>query len=110
MKKKRTKRAKILGTSKRPRLSVFRSNKGMYAQMINDEKGTSLVAASVKDLSKKQVKGKTGIEIATLVGEELAKKARKKRITKVIFDRRAYKYHGQVKALAESARKGGLKF
>lgn len=89
----------------RPRLAVFRSNKAIYAQIIDDEKGQTLVAASEKDL-----KSGTKTEKAQMVGETLAKKAVKLGIKKVKFDRRGYQYHGRVKALAEGARKGGLLF
>ncbi len=100
----------VSGTSKRPRLMVFRSNKGIYAQIIDDTKGVSLLSLSFKNVDKKLSKGKTGVELAALIGQELAKKAKSKKIVKVVFDKRRYKYHGQVKALAEGARKGGLKF
>jgi len=82
----------------RPRISVFRSNKYIYAQVINDEKGQTLASAKAD-----------GTE-AFSVGEALAKKAKAKKITKVVFDKGGYKYHGQVKAVAEGARKGGLEF
>ncbi len=100
-------RAKIKGTKKRPRLSVYRSNKDIYAQLIDDENQKTILAYSSKNLSKKKI---GGVEKAGLVGEELAKKAKRKKITVVVFDRGRYKYHGRVKALAEGARKGGLKF
>ena len=107
--KKRHKRvrAKVQGTTKRPRLCVFRSSQHIYAQIIDDDKNKTLV--SVKDLELKgEKKGKTAV--ASQVGELIAKKAQEKKITKVVFDRGGYKYHGRVKALAEGARKGGLKF
>lgn len=90
----------------RSRLSVFRSAKHIYAQIIDDQKGETLVAAS--DLSL-ELRGKK-MEVAEKVGEALAKKAQKIGIKKVAFDRGRYKYHGRVKALAEGARKGGLNF
>lgn len=97
----------------RLRLAVFRSNKALYVQIVDDVKGETLVAASEKDL-KKVAKLKsnkvTKTERARMVGEILAQKAQKKGIKKVKFDRRSYKYHGRVKALAEGARKGGLEF
>ena len=97
----------------RLRLAVFRSNKALYAQIVDDVKGETLVAASEKDL-KKVAKLKstkvTKTERARMVGEILAQKAQKKGIKKVKFDRRSYKYHGRVKSLAEGARKGGLEF
>lgn len=101
------------GTKSRPRLSVFRSNKGIYAQIIDDEAGETLVATNDKDLKenrKKEKKSQKKTEIARFVGEQLAKKALKKKIKKVVFDRGGYKYHGRVRALAEGARKGGLEF
>jgi len=100
-------RAKISGTAKCPRLCVFRSNKHIYAQLINDEKGKTLVVA--KDLEIKDLKSKK-TEIAYKVGELIAEKAIKNKIKKIVFDRGGYKYHGRVKALAEGARKGGLIF
>ena len=118
-------RAKIFGTAQRPRLSVFRSAKHIYAQLIDDEKGKTLVAASDLELSRKipsikrriktkvenQRKIKTGKSTAAYeVGKLIAEKALKKKIRKVVFDRGGYKYHGRVKALAEAVREGGLKF
>lgn len=98
-------RGKVLGTSKRPRLSVFRSAKHIYAQLIDDEAAKTL--AAVSDLTSK--KG-TKLERAEQVGESLAQKAVKLKIKKAAFDRGRYKYHGRVKAVAEGARKGGLEF
>lgn len=100
-------RAEIKGTAKIPRFCVFRSNKHIYAQLIDDEKGKIILALDDKKLEKKS-KGKT--LIANEVGQLLAKKALEKNIEKVVFDRGGYKYHGRVKALAEGARQGGLKF
>lgn len=99
-------RGKIIGTIDRPRLSVFRSGVHIYAQIINDNIGKTLVSAS--DLQWKEKNKKT--EVAEKVGEELAKKAIAKKIKKVVFDRNGFKFHGRVKALAEGARKGGLEF
>lgn len=105
-------RAKIKGTSKIPRLCVFRSNKHIYAQLIDDDKGKTLISAS--DLDIKKVKSKKDITgkalIAYYVGQILAQKAMVKKITKVVFDRGGYKYHGRIKALADAAREAGLKF
>ncbi|MBI2103444.1 50S ribosomal protein L18 [Candidatus Woesebacteria bacterium] len=98
-------RSKIVGTKSRPRLSVYRSSKYIYAQLIDDAAGTTLVSASDQELGKVDSAARAGA-----VGELLAKKAKAKKISKAIFDRGAYKYHGQVKNLAEGARKGGLKF
>lgn len=99
-------RAKIFGTIARPRLSVFRSNKHIYAQLIDDESGKTLAWAgdlAIKEKNKKTV-------IAGGVGKLLAQKAEAVKIKEVIFDRGGYKYHGRVKALADGAREGGLKF
>jgi len=104
-------RAKIKGTHDIPRLGVFRSNKHIYAQLIDDEKGKVILLASDLELKKKS--GKKS-DIARQVGELLAKKALDlsagEKIEKVLFDRGGYQYHGRVRALAEGARKGGLKF
>lgn len=102
-------RAVISGTSNTPRLCVFRSNKHIYAQLIDDEKGTTILA--VNDLELKNKKKKDNKKnIASEVGEAIANKAKEKGIKKVVFDRGGYRYHGRVKALAEGARKGGLEF
>ncbi|MBI3443541.1 50S ribosomal protein L18 [Candidatus Woesebacteria bacterium] len=90
------------------RLSVFRSSKYIYAQIIDDEKGATLVSFSDKNL--KFSEKLTKVQKAATTGEELAKRALKKKIKKVVFDRGRYKYHGRVRALAEGARKGGLVF
>ena len=105
---KRRVRKIVTGTSEQPRLAVFRSNKEIYAQIINDSTGTTLVAASSKN---KDIKAKgTKTEIAAIVGKAIAEKATKAGIDKIAFDRGGYLYHGRVKALAEAAREGGLKF
>ena len=101
-------REKIFGTSEMPRLCVFRSNTNIYAQIINDEDGVTLVSASSLDKSLK-IKN-NNIEAAAKVGESLAKKATKAGIKTVVFDRGGYMYHGKVKALAEAARENGLEF
>lgn len=103
---KRT-RAKVQGNMDKPRLSVFRSNNYIYAQIINDEKGETIISVSEKDLSEKKV-NKT--EKAKEVGLALAKKAIEKKIKAVVFDRGSYAYHGRVKSLADGAREGGLNF
>lgn len=125
-------RAKLFGTAKRPRLCVFRSAKHIYAQLIDDEKGKTLAEASDLKLKKTKVKktrkppphpptrlkGERAPDkvksrkaaIAYEVGKLIAKKALEKKIEKVVFDRGGYQYHGRVKALAEGAREGGLKF
>ncbi|MDE7180182.1 MAG: 50S ribosomal protein L18 [Muribaculaceae bacterium] len=98
-------RGKISGTAQRPRMSVYRSNKAIYVQVIDDLAGVTLAAASSKGLE-----GGTKTEIAAKVGEAIAKKAAEKGITEVVFDRNGYLYHGRVKSLADAARQGGLKF
>ena len=102
-------RKSLLKQVDRYRLSVFRSNKYCYAQIIDDWKRVTLVAASEKDISQADQK-KNKAERASIVGESLAKKDEKQKIKKVVFDRGSYNYHGRVKALAEGARKGGLQF
>jgi len=127
-------RAKVRGTKEAPRLSVFRSNKGLYVQLIDDEKGETLASASSKEVVgkskvksqkpkvkspkskvKRRNKQKVGMKLtrseqAREVGKLIAKKALGKKIQKIVFDRSGYKYHGRVKAVAEGAREGGLKF
>ena len=102
-------RDKVYGTKDIPRLNVFRSNNNIFAQIIDDEKGVTLVSASSID---KELKLENGgnVEAATKVGELLAKRAKKAKITKVTFDRGGYLYHGRVEALAEAARENGLEF
>ena len=98
-------RAKIKGTAKRPRLSVFRSNKGMYLQLIDDIKSITLASVSSKEIKKKDKKLKVSFELGKLI----ARKAIKKNIKLAVFDKGISKYHGRVKAVAEGAREGGLK-
>lgn len=102
-------RNKVSGTSDIPRLNVFRSNNNIFAQIIDDTKGVTLVSASSID---KDLKLKNGgnVEAATKVGELIAKRAKKAKISNVVFDRGGYLYHGRVKALAEAARENGLNF
>ncbi|SNR45149.1 MULTISPECIES: 50S ribosomal protein L18 [Hymenobacter] len=100
-------RTKVAGTSERPRLSVFRSNTGIYAQIIDDTNGHTLASASSKHVS---VEGGNGVALAAAVGKEIASRAQAKGISKVVFDRSGYLYHGRVKSLAEGAREGGLNF
>mgnify|MGYP000032355554 FL=1 len=97
------------GTAERPRLSVFRSNKEIYAQLIDDKTGTTLAAASSRDKDFEKAKGNKS-EIATLVGKAIAEKSKKAGFDKVAFDRGGNLYHGRVKALAEGAREAGLTF
>jgi large subunit ribosomal protein L18 len=104
-------RVKISGTPERPRLNIFRSLKHIYAQVIDDVEGNTLVAASTIDGEvANQIAGKTKREQAAVVGKVLAGRAQVAGIDQVVFDRGGYLYHGRVKALAESAREGGLKF
>jgi large subunit ribosomal protein L18 len=102
-------RKTVKGTPERPRLSVFRSNKQIYAQLIDDENGKTIIAASSreKDIDNDKI---TKIEQAAKVGALIAEKAKAAGIESVVFDRNGYLYHGRVKNLAEAARKGGLKF
>ena len=102
-------REKVSGTSEYPRLNVFRSNKNIFAQIIDDEKGVTLVSASSIDKELKLENG-SNIEAATKVGQLLAKRAKEQKITKVIFDRGGYQYHGRVEALADASRENGLEF
>ena len=97
------------GTAERPRLNVFRSNANITAQIIDDEKGTTLVSVSSLEKSLK-LKNGGNIEAARVVGAEIAKRANKAKIKEVVFDRGGYLYHGRVKALAEAARENGLEF
>ncbi len=98
-------RGRISGTAARPRMTVFRSNKQIYVQLVDDLAGKTLVSTSSKGIEEG-----TKIEIAAKVGENVAKKALEAGITEVVFDRNGYLFHGRVKSLADAARKGGLKF
>jgi large subunit ribosomal protein L18 len=99
-------RKKVKGTEERPRLCVFRSAKHMYAQLVNDATGVTLMSTSSLDVKT----DKTGKELAKQIGAELAKKALSKNIKDVVFDRNGFIYHGRVQSLAEGAREGGLNF
>lgn len=102
---------KIEGTAKRPRLSVFKSNKHIYAQLIDDGKGKTLFSANdLKIKIKSDKKGDKKTDLAKKVGQMIAKKGVENKIKKVVFDRGGYKYHGRIKAVAEGAREGGLEF
>jgi large subunit ribosomal protein L18 len=101
-------RKKVKGSAERPRLSVFRSNTSIYAQIIDDIQGITLVSASTLDLGER--KESSNVEAALQVGKKIAEKAQAAGILAVVFDRNGYLYHGKVKALAEGAREGGLKF
>ncbi len=104
-------RAKVAGTAARPRLCVFRSLKHTYAQVIDDSTGHTLTSAStIEPEIKGKAKGKSKGEYAQLVGSLIARRSLERRIEQVVFDRGGYKYHGRVKALAEAARQGGLRF
>ncbi|PSR54453.1 50S ribosomal protein L18 [Adhaeribacter arboris] len=100
-------RTKISGTATKPRLSVFRSNKAIYAQLIDDLAGKTLVSVSSPSIESET---SSKIEMSSLVGKTLASKAQELGISEVVFDRSGYLYHGRVKSLAEGARSGGLKF
>ena len=102
-------RKDLKGTSVRPRLNVFRSNANITAQIIDDEKGVTLVSASTLEKELKITNG-GNVEAAKLIGAEIAKRAKKAKIKEVVFDRGGYLYHGRVKALAEAARENGLEF
>jgi large subunit ribosomal protein L18 len=99
-------RSKVQGTATRPRLSVFRSNRGMFLQLIDDDSGQTLASAAFKEVKKSAGK----ISVSQELGKLLAEKAKNKKISRVVFDRSSYKYHGRVKAAAEGAREGGLEF
>ncbi len=103
-------RKSISGTKERPRMSVFRSNKGMYVQLIDDLNGQTLAAASSLKKKGEDSKQVNKTEDAKSVGKLIAEKSLEKGISKVVFDRNGYLYHGRVKALADAAREGGLKF
>lgn len=110
LKRHRRVRKKVVGTAERPRLNVYRSLKHMYAQIIDDQSGRTLVAASTLDVALKDLPSKSNKEAARKVGELIAKKALEKGIKSVVFDRGGYIYHGRVLELAEGAREGGLDF
>jgi large subunit ribosomal protein L18 len=109
--KARIRRAITANANSRPRLSVFRSSKQIYAQVIDDEHGRTLAAASsLEKTLRESLKTGATVEAARIVGKELAERAKKAGVAKVVFDRGGYMYHGRVKALAEGAREGGLEF
>jgi large subunit ribosomal protein L18 len=104
-------RKNVKGSDLRPRVCVFRSNKHIYAQVISDEKGATLVSASsLSGAEADAAKERKGVEAAKRVGLALAEKCKQKNITDVIFDRNGFRFHGQVKAVADGAREGGLRF
>ena len=109
--KHRKLRNKISGTAEKPRLAVFRSNNNIYAQIIDDTVGNTLTAASTLEKEVKgQIESSKNVDAAKFVGNLIAKRAKEKGITKVVFDRGGYIYHGKVKALADAAREAGLEF
>ena len=108
-KRKRRIRGSLEGTVERPRISIFRSNRHIYAQLIDDAKGVTVAAASTQDSELKENAGAT-IEGAKTVGQLLAKRALAKKVNQAVFDRSGYLYHGRVKALADAAREAGLQF
>ena len=111
--RKRRVRSRVKGNAQRPRLNVFRSNKHVFVQIINDAEGKTLISMSdleIKQSTKKGSDKSSKRDLASQVGEEIAKKALKKKIKKVVFDKGGYKYHGRVKEVAAGARKGGLEF
>ncbi|MFH1092828.1 MAG: 50S ribosomal protein L18 [Candidatus Omnitrophota bacterium] len=103
-------RKKITGTKERPRLSIYRSLKNIYAQLIDDENSATLLTCSTQQKELKEKVKANNINAAALLGEFIAKEAKVKGIETVVFDRGGYLYHGRIKAVAEAARKGGLKF
>ncbi|RME17176.1 MAG: 50S ribosomal protein L18 [Bdellovibrio sp.] len=110
MKNKVRIRKKLSGTSERPRLAVFRSSRHIYAQLIDDTQGKTLVSASTLEIKSGDKKGFSSREAAKTIGEKLAKRALEKNIKNVVFDRSGYVYHGRIRALADGAREAGLQF
>jgi large subunit ribosomal protein L18 len=102
-------RAKVLGTSARPRVSIFRSNRNIFVQFINDQTGKTILSNKIVSSKKSKIKGTKSDKVAE-IGKILSEKAKEAGIKEIIFDRGGYKYHGRVKALADSLRTGGLKF
>ncbi len=110
-KRKRRVRKKIFGTQERPRLTVFRSAKHIYAQVVVDETGNTIAGASTLDKEAKEHEAFSGkVEAAEFIGKLVAQRAKEKGVTKVVFDRNGFLYHGRVKAVSNGARKGGLEF
>jgi len=103
-------RKKIIGTKEKPRLTVYKSLKNIYAQLIDDENDVTLLSCSTNNKELKEKKLSRNVKSAVVLGEMLAKQAKEKGIEQIVFDRSGYLYHGRIKALAEAARKGGLKF
>ena len=110
LKKARRVKAKLSGTAAVPRLVVYRSQKHIYAQLVDDTAGSTLVSSSTQNKEMKgKVSGKSKRDVSKMVGSQIAEQAKKKNITKAVFDRNGYLYHGRVKAVAEGARENGLK-
>lgn len=107
LRRKRRVRGKIAGSAERPRLSVARSNRRIYAQLIDDDSGHTMAAAGSHE---SEIASLRGVDAATAVGERIAERAKGAGVGQIVFDRGGYKYHGQVKALADAAREGGLEF
>jgi len=103
-------RKRVIGSTERPRLNVFRSNEHIYAQVIDDQKGFTLAAASTMEASVRSEPGRLTVAKARIVGQLVAERARAKGVTQVVFDRGGYRYHGRVAALADAAREAGLDF
>lgn len=103
-------RKKIKGTAERPRLNIFRSSKHMYAQVIDDIKGVTIVSASTQDKELGEIANGGNVEAAQKVGAMIAQRAKEKGISQVVFDRGGYLYHGRIQALADAAREAGLEF
>ena len=111
LRRRRRIRKRVLGTRERPRLSVFRSHKNIYAQLIDDMAGTTICQASTRDKKLRESVGYGGsVGAAGKIGAELATQAKEHGVEQVVFDRNGYKFHGRVKSLADAARKAGLKF
>jgi large subunit ribosomal protein L18 len=108
--RRRRVRAKVSGTAERPRLNVFRSLEHIYAQLIDDQTGNTLASASTLDADVKGQGGMKKLQEAVAVGKLLAQRASAKQIQSVVFDRAGYRYHGRIKAVADGAREGGLRF
>jgi large subunit ribosomal protein L18 len=106
LKRRRRVRAKIRGTAERPRISVFRSNRGIFAQLVDDDSGRTLASVNWTEA---ELRSLSPLEQAKRAGELLARRASEAGVAEAVFDRGGYKYHGRVKALAEGAREGGLK-
>ena len=107
LRRRRRVRAKIRGSAERPRLSVYRSNRGLFAQLVDDDAGRTVAAVN---WTEKDLRGLSPMEQAKKAGELLAERAKKESVETCVFDRGGYRYHGRVAALAEGAREGGLKF